>query len=451
MVSKKILDDFRSLLFSGLGLNLNEKYDNELFSKIKLAAESFGYQGIDEFVKWLTSSDLTQDNLSKLATFFTIGESYFLRERTSFDFLEKIYLPELIKRRTFAGKELRIWSAGCSSGEEPYSIAILLKKCIPDIHNWKISLIATDINPNFLAKAKEGIYTRWSFRNCPESFVEKYFTEIDVNRFQLSPEIMRMVKFSTFNLAKDIYPSIKNGTNNIDILFCRNVMIYFSQEGIRGLSERFFQSLSNDGILVLSPVEMTGLISSEFGKRFYEGFTFYTKDQNRPVDIAEKYIININKPEIPEHFVPAEKFVHSVTSLIEEKVEDKTADQYMTYLLLSGKEANVGNYTTAVELCNNAIELNKTCHSAYYLKALIMHETGDDVSAIELLNYALYLNQNLVLAHFQLGNIKKKHGKFAESKKHMKNAKLILAKCDPDEIVQESDGLTAGSLLKIIG
>ncbi len=278
---KPQLIELRKHLLNNLGLNFTESREEELYKKIGFAAKEFNYKNTNAFINWIANNNLNPNQIEKLAAFLTIGETYFLREIKALDYLEHTYLPDLIYKRRGKNQRLRIWCAGCSSGEEPYSIAIILKKVIPDIKNWNITILATDINATFLEKARTGIYTKWSFRGIPESFKTENFKEFGKDKFQINPEIQRMVTFSYQNLAKDTYPSLVNNTNAMDIILCRNVLIYFSDKGIKQVTTRLYNCLTKEGILVVSPVEMSNLISPKFSRIQHNGITIYKKIQEK--------------------------------------------------------------------------------------------------------------------------------------------------------------------------
>ena len=197
----------RKHILASLGLNFSENHEKDLIRKAGFAAKEFGYPNTEQFVEWLLNSTLTEQQTGTLASYLTIGETYFLREKKSFDFLEQIYLPGLIYKRFGSDRRLRIWCAGCSTGEEAYSLAIEVLQSVPDIQHWDISIMATDINPMFLEKAKKGIYTKWSFRNNAESSIGKYFTKTGPNEYHILPMIKRMVNFTSLNLAEDSHPA----------------------------------------------------------------------------------------------------------------------------------------------------------------------------------------------------------------------------------------------------
>ena len=206
-----------------------------------------------------------------------MGETYFFRERRAFEILEQSLLPGLIAARRKTEKRLRFWSAGCSTGEEPYSLAILLDKLIPDLKDWNVTILATDINTGALRKAEEGIYSDWSFRDNPPWFKEHYFEKVDGNHHRLLPRIRKMVTFSYLNLSEDHYPALQNNTNAMDFIFCRNVLMYFAPGQIGLTVERFHRSLLDGGCLIVSPVETALLTHSPFVDGPLSGFDFLQK------------------------------------------------------------------------------------------------------------------------------------------------------------------------------
>jgi chemotaxis protein methyltransferase CheR len=483
-LSKIVITDLRKYLLAHLGLNFSEKRETELIQKLKPAAKGFGFKDVSEFAQWLLRNGLSNKQLEILASYLTIGETYFIREKKSFDFLEKSYLPSIIQKRTGKNKQLRIWSAGCASGEEAYSIAITLLKIIPNIKDWNITILATDINPDMLKKAKKGIYTKWSFRNNPDWFISKYFQKVEGNLFQILPEIKNMVTFSPLNLAKDIYPSLLNNTNAMDIIFCRNVLIYFSQEGIRDVTNRLYKSLLPDGVLIVSPVEMSNLISPKFAKINYEGYTIYQKGlikdtkeslkKNQLQKLTDKYksiqstfnqsvkkrVIS-NKPikeieiEMNSNYKQAiilfeQGLFEQTENLLSKLLADDKENHKQIISLLAKTKANLGKLEEARLLCDKGLEIDKTDYSLYYLNATVKQEQGNDEEAISSLRRAIYFDHNFVLAHFLLGNLSIKRGNIATGQKYINNAINILSNLDSDDIVPESDGLTVGRFTEII-
>jgi chemotaxis protein methyltransferase CheR len=325
------LTELRNYLLNKLGLTFSDNQEKELFNKIKAASKSFNFDNTDNFINWLINQELDTEQTKKLASFLTIGETYFFREKKALDYLEFEYLPDLINKRRGHKQCLKIWSAGCASGEEPYSVAILLKRILPDIKNWDITILATDINPEFIKKAQKGVYTKWSFRGISESFKTMNFEKLENDKYRIKSSIKKMVDFSFVNLASDSYPSTTNNTNEIDIILCRNVLIYFSIKGIKSVTSKFYNSLNDNGVLLVSPVESSNLISSKFHQFLNNGISVYLKDAEAalkqkakhakimPIKISGKQKSSASLKPVTKHI---EKLRNKPSSKIDVKSEE---------------------------------------------------------------------------------------------------------------------------------
>ena len=204
---------------------------------------------------------MTKQQIETLARQLTVGETYFFRDKKSFELIEGKILPDLIQKRREADRYLWIWSAGCATGEEPYSIAMLLSRLIPDIEDWNITVLATDINASFLQKAAKGIYGEWSFRDVPSGVKEVFFKKAGKDLFELLPEVRTAVTFTYLNLSEDAYPSLTNNTNGMDVILCRNVLMYFTEKSQREVVGKLYRCLVKGGWLMVSPAEISSLQS----------------------------------------------------------------------------------------------------------------------------------------------------------------------------------------------
>ena len=200
-----------------------------------------------------SSSRLEEVLVKKL----TIGETYFFRDRNLFLLLKERLLPNLIQERRNSGKNIRIWCAACSTGEEPYSVAILLHYLLPDIQEWDITILGTDINSGSLHAAERGIYSKWSFREQAPVQTDSYFSPGIDGRVHLSSKIREMVTFSRLNLITDCYPSSLSNTTGMDIILCRNVLMYFDPDLAASVVDRLNSSLITGGWLMVSPQEIS--------------------------------------------------------------------------------------------------------------------------------------------------------------------------------------------------
>ena len=253
-----------------MGLHFTEERHLELSQKMAAVAKDAGFSDLEQYLLWLMSAPLSREQLETLASALTIGETYFLRDPGSYQILEQQLLPGLVARRRGSDQALRIWSAGCSTGEEPYTLAIILSRVIPDLANWNISLTGTDINPQALERGRQGIYGSWSFRNAPPWLMD-YFTRLDDGRFQVIPRIRALVRFEHLNLADAGSGPEGSGTSFLDLVFCRNVMLYFEQIQIERTMRRFHAALREGGWLFVGPTEVDQSLMKGFTCQRFTG------------------------------------------------------------------------------------------------------------------------------------------------------------------------------------
>ncbi|MBI4378297.1 MAG: tetratricopeptide repeat protein [Nitrospinae bacterium] len=495
-ISRDYLSEISKIITSLTGLHFSESRLCDLERGIVSAAHDLDFTDTENFIEWLKSSRLTRRHIEILAGHLTIGETYFFREKEAFDVLETAILPELIISRQGRERRIRIWSAGCSTGEEPYSVAIVVSKLLPDLKDWNITILATDINPYAIEKASVGIYSEWSFRNTPSWVKEGYFNRVKNGRYELIPSIKKMVVFESFNLAEDTYPSLLNNTNAMDIIFCRNVLMYFSDNMSRKVVQGFYNSLLDGGWLFVSPTEAYKHISLFFRVVNFNGITLYrkdtkkariVKDMNHRVIPSYQLSCKVEAEYKPPPLVAAEPEVcpDSVQSIIIEDIQKPKADEVHlnTYreaevifnqglygdaaerlegLLLQNKGdpkittlllrayANQGRLDNALKWCEETIFADKLNPVSYYLFAAILQEQGRFEDAIKSLKKAIYLAPDFVLAYFSLGHIMLRQGNFIQSKKYFKNVRDLLSALSPEEVIPESEGITAGRLSEVI-
>jgi len=474
---EKTLMQLSEFISSNLALHFPKERWDDLERNIISASKEFGYKDAEIFIQHIISSPLTKEHVEILASNLTINETYFWREPQTFDALEQKIIPELIQQRQNGERRLRIWSAGCSTGEEPYSIAIALKRLIPNIKNWNISILATDISPRILHKAKIGIYGQWSFRNTPEWLKQNYFVQKPNNKFEIIPEIKSMVKFEYLNLAEDIYPLSLNDTNAMDIIYCRNVLMYFTQDRFRQVAHSLFNSLVMGGYLIVSASELSLQNFSEFtpvnipdmvlyqktSKNIKDWFKFSIMEsepkpffiKTAPKPEPSKLAIEIfNAEENNKKIAPInEKTLRTVSQENCTNVTDKLQKDTQTLdeqILLIRNFANEGKFLEAIELCKKVIASEKLEPGLHYLYATILQEDNKLDEAVESLKRSIYLDPNFVLAHYSLGKIYQRLGNIKNTNKCNENVLTILNKCSQDEILFESEGLTAGRLKEII-
>ncbi len=270
-VSDELFKTFRDFVSKKMGLYFLDTRRQDLLRGVQHAADTFGYKDIETCMTQLLKVDWTDKQIQTLASYLTVGETHFCRHKEHMNyFVEKILRDSAFYKR----KSLKIWSAGCCTGDEAYTLAIMLHETIPFIDKCDISILATDINPVFMNIAKEAIFTRNSFRETPELLQKKYFKHIGRNQYQLAPKIKKMVKVRYLNLVSDTYPLKSNNTDSFDVIFCRNVFIYFQNETVSKICKRFKSALNDDGYFFVSPTE-TFMVPNLFKKdRYNSAFIF---------------------------------------------------------------------------------------------------------------------------------------------------------------------------------
>lgn len=253
-MKSSLLEIFIKLIANQTGLQIREQDIEALYQKISLRMKSLKLSAPEQYYHLLESqNEASREEWQKLIILLTTTESYFFRDRGQFKLLKNTILPELIrKKRLSNNKTLRLWSAGCSTGEEAYSLAILVRKLIPDLEEWKILVLGTDINKIVIEKAQKGIYSDWSFRQVDFSIQTKYFHRVK-EQWKLDDVIRKMVTFNIHNLARDKFPE------NIDLILCRNVFVYFENTFISLVMNNFYKALKLEGFLIVAHAELFSL------------------------------------------------------------------------------------------------------------------------------------------------------------------------------------------------
>jgi len=453
------------VIASRMGLHFPAERWTMLRRNLVLAAREFGFHNMTGFIQWLMSSELSKDQIMILASHLTISETYFWREPQVFTALTDFVLPELIKSKKNKEKCIRIWSAGCSTGEEPYSIAIALHKTIQKIEDWNITILATDINPRVLGKAVSGIYGTWSFRNSPSWLKSTYFHHKEDLQYEIIPEIRKMVTFTCLSLVE---MSAISNANTMDIIFCRNVLMYFTKEWVDKISQDLFHCLSEDGWFVVSSCELSSQVFPQFTPVNFPGAVLYRKGKN-----GSAYSHNIPSDEIPELLsgtaflttkesltteASAKMVAKEIAKVVAKEVEKedpqsivKTPEESYTDKIFAIRLlADQGHLEEALSICNEAIAAYKLSSGLYFLRASILQELDKSSEAIASLKQAIYIDPDYIMGHFALGNLYIRQGNARNAERYFNNVLDLLSRYANDDILPESEGLSAEYLREII-
>lgn len=448
-------------------------------------SESSAYPSAEEYIRRLETDMISRRELKSLVARLTVGETYFFRNRQQFDLLRSLVLPRLIEQGLRTKRLLRFWSAGCATGEEPYSLAMMLYEMVPQISRWNILILATDISEDSLKVAEQGEYREWSFRDVAPQVKERYFSRSG-DGYKINPDIRSMVTFRYLNLIEDLYPLAANSTNFMDLIICRNVMIYFKPALNTAITRRFYRSLNNGGYLLVGHTESADYVYQGFQKELHPGTCIFQKreqwsDADRGLRIRFRGTGHLPANTVPtwrrkaapprevaaaddSNRVPITRetilFEEAVTShragknrLAMEKFRDVLAmnpRNHRALYMLAMMEADQNHLRKAEEYCLAAIEAHPLSLEAHYLLAVIAREEGVRDKELEYLKKVLYINRDFVLGHFQLGVYYLREGTYPLARKFLHNALKLLEKWGEMDYIEGIEGMNVSRLRQII-
>lgn len=251
---------FKQSIYDMTKIDLNAYKERQMKRRIEALISKHGLNSFNDYVSKLKTDKVA---FEEFINYITINVSEFFRNPEQWALLEKDVLPYLMERFS---KDLKIWSAACSTGDEPYSLVMLLSKFVP-IN--RIKIIATDIDKQVMEKAKAGLYHEKSLKALPEEYIKKYFTKINDRTYQISDSVKACVEFKQHDLLKDLYPA------NCDLIVCRNVLIYFTDEAKNKIYSSFHEALKKDGLLFVGSTEQI-IQAQQIGFSNFKSF-FYKK------------------------------------------------------------------------------------------------------------------------------------------------------------------------------
>ena len=254
---------------TGISFEKSKRYfvDKRLVERIE-ATGTGSFRGYFTMLRFQASGD----ELQQLTNIMTVNETYFLREEYQFKCLVDSILPQIVHRRTGADP-IRIWCIPSSSGEEPYSVAMFLLENWPGIKEWDVEIISSDIDTSILRRARAGRYSARSVQYVPNLWLKKYFKSVG-DEYQLCDDLRQAVEFTRVNLAE---PADTLSYRNFDVVFCRNLLIYFDDASRKTASETFYEALNPGGYLCLGHSESMSRISSLFEVRKFPEAIVYRK------------------------------------------------------------------------------------------------------------------------------------------------------------------------------
>jgi chemotaxis protein methyltransferase CheR len=453
------------LLGERTGLHFPPERQDSAEQGIRRAMTRAGVTDLDRYRALVGSDAVAFDDL---IVELTVGETYFFREPAQFAFIQGVILPEIVRR---LGPEhwVRAWSAGCASGEEAYSLAIVfaLQGLVGQAH-----LLATDVSRAALARGCRAAYSGWSLRGDGAHAAAPYLQR-KKNLHILDDAIRRAVTFEYLNLALAVYPSFATGTWGMDLILCRNVLIYFDRETLRAVALRLFESLAPGGWLVTASSDPPLDREAPFEPVVTDSGVFYRRPLERVSPTPDFGIgdpaggqFNDVSPSPPALTAPSpaqssppegrsptvddarESFARGDYARAAELTRGLTTDAGACALRVRA----LSNVETAraEQACAAAAGHHPLAAEIHYLHAVLLLELGREEEAVRAVRRVVYLDRSLAVGHFTLGSILIRRGDQEGARRAYRNARDLCAARPADEALPLSDGEHAGRLLEAV-
>lgn len=430
--------------------------------------------GITEVARYLHLLQTERVPLDDLIVELTVGETYFFREPAQFEFIRQEVVPE-IQHHGAPDRLIRVWSAGCASGEEAYSLAILFEE---EGLAERASILATDISRTALAKARAGAYGRWSLRGDQHALAERYFRRRG-DQLVLGERFRGRVAFEHLNLALDTYPSFATGAWGMDLILCRNVLIYFNRETIRRVACRLLECLAGGGWLITGPSDPALSDDAPYETVVTPAGVFYrhrARTQSSPfaprsvirgspaqtaapppvhVTSSQELVLSsvVKEPGLegapgtePDSLAEArDAFAKGEYARVVESTSGLSADPAACALRVRAL-ANLGDLSGAETTAMKAVADHPLATELHFLRAVLLVSLGRDDEAAKASRRATYLDRSLAIAHFTLGSILRRLGDLVGARRAYRNAYDLAVSRRAEEVVPLTDGESAGRL-----
>jgi chemotaxis protein methyltransferase CheR len=404
----------------------------------------------------LQHTPLTDPTWQAVVQALTIGETYFFRDSTSFNLLRTEVLPSLIRQRRAARRqELSVWCAGCATGEEPYSVAMLLYELLPDLDQWNLNIIGTDINARALQHARRGVYREWAFRQNAPDLRSRYFKAV-TGGWRLQPRLRNLVMFRQANLLHE--PPL----SQVDLIFCRNVLIYLTRAHIARLESTLLGTLVPGGWLLLGASEALHTRREQWETHIYPGAVLYQKAQRTlATPITHQHQTKpLPEPPAPNGGPPTDRYAAALQAVRNKQPADA---EYLLAELLAHEPGNAQAHVLLAAVFANrqavpeaqahiaaALTASPMLSNAYFLRGILHLEANRPAEAEKALRAALYCQRDNALAAFMLGTIQARSGDAARASRTWSTAREIVRTLPPESHISDLSDLTASAFDTLI-
>jgi chemotaxis protein methyltransferase CheR len=465
---------FRDWIHKHSGIYLEEQKADSLRISLVTRATRFGFLSYDEYFRFLS---VEEAEFRELMNLVTINETSFFRFPAQFDALRDRVIPEILESKPKIARQFRVWSAGCSTGEEPYTIAMSLLDSGLEAMGYRTEVFGTDVSTQALDKARAAVYPARSIASIPDDVRSRWFEQV-TGGYRPVAKVRDTVELAFHNLIKEPYPLAL--LSNWDVVFCRNVTIYFRLESTRRVVNNFFESLNPGGYLFIGHSETLTSISDRFEPVEIGGVFLYRKplprrlftfddvmSKRRPKERARTAdMAAASRPERPHsarnrRLFTAEKPVPApaVAADSEPATEDplaeaqarlgegqprealRFAEQAMrddaqdvrAILVAAYAHADIGMLDRAIEEGERALSINPLLAPARYVLGVIYLQQGDLMRALNEFKRTIYIDKDFVLAHFNVANIYRQKGALEDACREYENTIRALAQAPEGE------------------
>jgi chemotaxis protein methyltransferase CheR len=403
------VDRLSEIVTRRLGLSVQDVWA----SRLERIVAGLPVDRLEGMLSQLADLDLDAPLWQQIISGVTIGETRFLRQRSWFNQIERLAIAPLIKqRRQEANLRLRFWSAACSTGEEAYTLAILVSGLLPDIDRWQITILATDVRSDALQEARRAEYNRRQLRELDDHQIARYFTGQSQNALSVSDDIRRMVRFGTLNLADAAGRPFDESEGRFDLIICRNVLMYMIPDMQRKIANHLTAALGKDGWLAVSPAEASAdWYRSLTPVNAPEAILFTKTPSTRPQPQTRR----------PDRHVPASsrRPVPPVTPLPPSAEAAKALDTSISELRALADRRMLAEARSG---CADLLAADRLNCDASMLLAEICLELDDPSSACDAARKAIYLAPQSAMAHYLLAGALGRMGRTVRARNAMRTA-----------------------------
>jgi chemotaxis protein methyltransferase CheR len=433
--------------------------DAELIGHLQRRMAALGSADCSDYLSLLCDSGAGAAEHDALVEGLTIGETSFFRHQEVFDAMRDRVIPELIDRNQ-KQRRLRIWSAGCAIGAEPYSLSILLQQQFDArLADWEVTILGTDINREFLAQAQRGEFSDWAFRAVGDD-VKLGCCARSGQAWRIKDEYRRGVQFQYHNLVQNRFPSLIDSLSAFDLVLCRNAMIYFEPAITCRLVRQFYDCLVDGGWFIVGPTEPSVELFRAFQTVNSPGAVLYRKSSRAsassvsplPVPVDQARIAFKQRRAAEGDRAPAVAESQTVRKARRPRARHagRTSGDSVSEVLAQVRQMlNAGSFEAAAERCRRLAVSERLNAAVHFYHALAVEQQGHQAEVEPALRRAIYLDRDFVLAHYHLGLVLERARDRHAAGRSFRNVLALLDRRDDAEFLPDADGLTVGSLRQL--